>query len=161
MDGQDSELAYYGDPPRFDIRMVPLLGMERPSRSVIVADSKALREAVDVIGQQFRRETNNDVAPFSTERSDVEGVLFVSRRFHATFPIAAGAAGFAMEDGVWWMDWIWIHPYERGRGLMDVVWIDLEHRYGQFHIDGPYSRAMSAFLRRRNVSTERLNRPLK
>ncbi|WP_327074510.1 hypothetical protein OG196_32275 [Kitasatospora purpeofusca] len=154
-------MANFGDPPRFDIRMVPLLGMERPSsRSVIVADSKILREAVDVIGQQFQRETTSDIAPFSAERGEAEGVLFVSRRFHATFPIAAGAAGFAIEDGVWWMDWIRIHPYERGRGLMDAIWIDLENRYGQFHIDGPYSRAMLAFLRRRNIPTERLNRPL-
>jgi len=127
---------------------------------IVPADTGSLREVVELIGKQFKRETRYDFAPFDSSNWDQEGVLFASNRFLATFAIAAGAAGFAQENGTWWMDWIWIHPYERSSGLADRVWEELEARYGKFHIDGPYSNAMAALLRRHGVSPERLNHEL-
>ena len=58
------------------------------------------------------------------------------------------------------MDWMWIHPYERGSGLADNIWNALETRYGKFHIDGPYFNAMAALLRRHAVDPGRLNHEL-
>lgn len=58
------------------------------------------------------------------------------------------------------MDWVWVHPYERGTGLFRQSWKEMERLYGLFHIDGPYSASMSNFLRDQQIDPSRLNRPL-
>jgi hypothetical protein len=132
------ELTSFGSPPRFDIRMVPLLEEEKPPGSVLIpASTPGLRDAVAIFAQQFRRETSYDFAPFDIHDLTAHGVLFDSIRFQATFPIAAGAAGLTQKDGTWVMEWVWIHPYERGGRLLDRAWDELEREHGQFHIAGP------------------------
>jgi hypothetical protein len=156
-DDRSDELLHFGTPPRFDIRMVPLLGTERPSGGAVVvaADTPELRESVVVFAEQFRRETHYDFVPFDADDPSVQGALFVSLRFMATFPIAAGAAGLTQENGEWLLEWVWLHPYERGGRLFDRVWSELERKYGQFHIAGPYSAAMEKFLVRREIQRDR------
>lgn len=89
----------------------------------------------------------------------MDGVL-IDGRFLATFPIAAGAAGLSLRDGRWWMDWIWIHPYDRGRGLINKAMDDLEATHGDLGITGPYSPAMSAIIQRRGTTGDRLDHQL-
>jgi hypothetical protein len=158
--GRRELAAHFGEPPRFDMRMFPLLSLECPAGVLIPAVDYALREVVAEVGVQFKRETGYDLAPFDPSNPDMQGVLFDSQKFMATFPIAAGAAGFSRVDGVWWMDWVWVHPYERGTGLFRRAWGELEQLYGRFHVEGPYSASMSAFLRNEEVDPGRLNHSL-
>jgi hypothetical protein len=155
---QRFELEGFGVPPRFDMCMFPLLGEERPtSRVLIRAVTAQQRTTVAQIGMQFRRELSFDSAPFDPDDRNSEAVLIASKKFLATFPIAAGAAGLEQEDGQWVLKWAWLHPYERGTILFDEAWNELEARYGQFLVEGPYSRAMSAFFRRRGISDSRFD----
>jgi hypothetical protein len=63
------------------------------------------------------------------------------------WPGAAGAAAMSFSDGHRMLDWIWIHPYERGRRLMPIAWADLEATYGaDFLVRGPLAPAMRSFL---------------
>lgn len=74
--------------------MFPLLGDEKPRSSVLIPAVTPLhRQVVSEIGVQFRRELRYDFAPFDVDDPQSEGVLIDSKRFEATFPIAAGAAG--------------------------------------------------------------------
>lgn len=157
---QEHELAEFGTSPPFDMCMFPLLGMEkiRDSR-VLPASTRFLREIVDRIGRQFRREGRYDLAPFNVEDQGHHGVILLSSCFEATFPIAAGAAGFSLTAGSWQLDWIWLHPYERGTDHLGRAWDELETMFGQFKIDGPYSTAMKAVIRRRGISKDRLTLP--
>ncbi|WP_412540090.1 hypothetical protein R8Z50_30375 [Longispora sp. K20-0274] len=151
---QSEELASFGNPPRFDVRMFPLLGEEADRSAGVTrhADSLALRHIVADVGIQFKRELGYDTPPFDPGDPLGDGVLILSQKFIATFPIAAGAAEFIRhDDGAWMMTWIWLHPYERGNSLAGQVWDELEDRYGQFLIDGPLSPAMRAFLNRRQI----------
>ncbi|MFI5937849.1 hypothetical protein [Actinoplanes sp. NPDC051494] len=153
-----SELKRFGMPPRFDIRMFPLLGEERSYSSVLLrAVTSQQREVVEQVGMQFRRELRFDSAPFDPDDPDSEGVLIMSKRFAATFPIVAGAAGLESENGGWVLKWIWLHPYERGSLYIDEVWTELEGRYGAFFVEGPYSPAMGSFFRRRGVTDSRFD----
>ncbi|MFG1995309.1 hypothetical protein ACGFJ7_35570 [Actinoplanes sp. NPDC048988] len=153
-----AELEGFGIPPRFDMRMFPLLGEEQPSSSVLLrAVTPQQREVAEQVGMQFRRELRFDSAPFDPDDPDSEGVLIMSKRFAATFAIVAGAAGLEAEDGGWVLKWIWLHPYERGSLYIDEVWTELEGRYGAFFVEGPYSPAMSAFFRRRSVAESRFD----
>ncbi|WP_203962760.1 hypothetical protein [Actinocatenispora thailandica] len=154
---RQQELTQFGWPRRFDMIMIPLLDEdEGDSRVVLEATSVQNRYAVEQFAHQFRRETRYDFAPFNATDEDAHGVLLLARRFRATFPIAAGAAGFTVDDdGEWCMNWIWVHPYERGDELIDRAWDELEVRYGQFRIEPPYSPAMESFLRRRAITPDR------
>jgi hypothetical protein len=135
---RQEELIHFGAPPSFDIRMFPQLDDDLPFHcNVIHASTRHLRDVVEEIGKQFRREGGFDFQPFRADDPTSDGVLFNSRRFTATFAIAAGAAGFTQTDDTWSMDWVWLHPYERRYGRLDGAWDELELRYGQFHIDGP------------------------
>lgn len=127
---------------------------------VIPAATYELRKVVAEVGLQFKRESGYDLAPFDPSDPGVEGVLFASRKFKATFAIAAGAAGFSRFGDVWSMDWVWVHPYERGTGLFRRAWGELEQVYGLFHVDGPYSASLSAFFRAEEIDLGRLNHPL-
>jgi hypothetical protein len=150
------ELKDFGDPPPFDIRMFPLLGMDN-DRSIVTihASTEALRDIVEQIGRQFKRELGYDFPPFDPDDPDRDAVLINSWKFHATFLIAAGAAEFMRDDAGWIMTWIWLHPYERGGRLIEKAWPELEARYGEFRIEAPYSPAMEAFMRRHAITDER------
>ncbi|MEV6527227.1 hypothetical protein AB0M43_35380 [Longispora sp. NPDC051575] len=155
---REEELKYFGDPPRFDVRMFPLLGVDVDGSVGITrhADAYELRQVVAEIGMQFKRELRFDLPPFDPDDPRRDGVLILSRRFTATFAIAAGAAEFVEDDGGWTMTWIWLHPYERGGELIERAWEELEGRYGEFRIDGPFSPAMRAFLARQQIPDGRL-----
>ena len=77
--------------------------------------------------------------------------MLTSKRYTTCGTVIAGAAGFSSH--IWAdqgdrlaMSWVWIHPYERGQGLLWGRWKDLESEYGQFLIADPYSMAMVGFL---------------
>ncbi|GAA1656762.1 hypothetical protein GCM10009765_02790 [Fodinicola feengrottensis] len=54
------------------------------------------------------------------------------------------------------LEWIWIHPYDRGGRLFSQVWPELEATYGKFHIRGPYSKPMEVALHDLGITDGRL-----
>jgi hypothetical protein len=99
---QRFELEGFGVPPRFDMCMFPLLGEERPASHVLIrAVTEQQRAIVAQVGMQFRRELGFDSAPFDPDDPGSEAVLILSRKFLATFPIAAGAVGLEQDDDQW------------------------------------------------------------
>ena len=53
------------------------------------------------------------------------------------------------EPGCWGLDWVWVCPPGRRSGVLSRVWPMLRERFGDFHVEGPVSDAMQAFLTRR------------
>ncbi|MER7719008.1 hypothetical protein ABTX99_18990 [Streptomyces flaveolus] len=156
----------YGAGERTAIKMYPLLYTDKPGdgHALIPArEEMRLRKIVEAFGQCFRRELRFDFPPFDAAFVDVYGqlngaevVLFDAQGISATFPIAAGAAGLSFAGGHRVLDWIWLHPFERGRDLMPIAWADLEATYGDdFLVRGPLSPAMRGFLTRQGVDHAR------
>jgi len=84
--------------------------------------------------------------------------MFVSDRgWHHEFQTICGAAYF--EHGLrlreWNLNWVYVHPYERNTGLLTKHWGALEQEFGDFFIEGPYSRAMEGFLNKRMALNSR------
>ncbi|WP_205383118.1 hypothetical protein [Streptomyces actuosus] len=164
LDERRAELEAWPAHQRWHIEMHPLLHVDPPRLGVAIParDDMELRTAVETFGRYFKAELRFDFPPFVAEQREsdleqsVEGVLFSSRKLRATFPVAVGAAGLSVEAGERWLDWIWIHPFERGTGLMETIWSDLERIYGtSFKIAPPLSPAMASFLSRQGVASER------
>lgn len=159
-----------GAQERTTIRMYPLLHVDKPNYGHVMiraTDDMRLRRIVEEFGKCFRRELRFDFPPFSAEHFDFEGrpneaevVLFDAQRSTmATFPIAAGAAGLSLYEGRRVLEWIWLHPFERGDRLMEWAWVDLEAAYGDdFLVRGPLSGAMQGFLGKQGVREDRWKR---
>ncbi|MFI2486853.1 hypothetical protein ACH47X_08085 [Promicromonospora kroppenstedtii] len=144
----------------FAMRMFPLLGEEAVAGQVLIPVVAAGHEGVaEQIGLQFKRELSYDFNPFDLE-SDT---LLITSTFQATFPVVAGAVGMDNEDDHWVLRWAWLHPYERGPrhlgrgGQFALAWDQLEERYGDFYVEGPYSQAMYAFMKHRGISPSRFS----
>ncbi|MBS1828557.1 MAG: hypothetical protein JST93_24845 [Acidobacteria bacterium] len=48
------------------------------------------------------------------------------------------------------LQWIWLHPYRRRRGLLKNAWPYFEKRYRRFDVEGPLSPGMTAFIKKTN-----------
>ena len=42
-------------------------------------------------------------------------------------------------SGVWGLEWIYLHPFERGRGLLDDIKPLFDDLYPGYLFDGPFS----------------------
>ena len=148
------------DESLFAVRMFPVLGEEAVNGQVFIPVVTAEHEAIaEQIGMQFKRELGYDFNPHDPE-SDT---LLITSTFQATFPIVAGAIGMDTEDDHWVLRWAWLHPYERGTrhlgrgGQFTLAWDQLEERYGDFFVEGPYSRAMYTFMKHRGLAPSRFS----
>ncbi|MES2671359.1 MAG: hypothetical protein V4673_13210 [Pseudomonadota bacterium] len=57
-----------------------------------------------------------------------------------------GTAGFTDNDTEKVLEYCWIHPFWRGRGLLRRAWPKFSERFGPFHVSHPHSSAMRGFL---------------
>ena len=46
----------------------------------------------------------------------------------------------------WSLEWVWIHPFERGNGVLSRAWPGFKKEFGDFYIQPPLSWGMRAFL---------------
>ena len=97
----------------------------------------------------FKREMEFDFVqwnfPTTPGRVTEEGVgyLLCLREHPATI---AGACAFRERAEGWTMDWAWIAPGHRRRGLMRSHWARFVERFGDFPLELPLSDAMQAFV---------------
>ena len=99
-----------------------------------------LREIAQDFGRMFKQELRFDSPPFRTsyEQGAQEVYLIKSKRVLMLSPVACGAVGF--EPALNHLEWIWIHPFDRGKGLIDRAWDALEMLYGsEFTLEQPVS----------------------
>ncbi|HEY3894800.1 MAG TPA: hypothetical protein VGL88_05465 [Pseudonocardiaceae bacterium] len=77
-----------------------------------------LRRIAEQIGLQFRRETHFDFPPYSATDPDGQHVILLEGRYAIAYAkLIAGAIGIYRADTDPYLGWVWVHPYERGRGL--------------------------------------------
>lgn len=97
--------------------------------------------------QYFRREFRYDFVQFCEKEDDeYEAYIFTE------YDDAIGACCFRKrenkEDSWWALQWIWLHPYFRDRGVLSKHWKFFESRYEIFDVERPLSNAMKQVLLR-------------
>ena len=112
---------------------------------------------VERIGYYFKREMHYDFAPYSAESRSYDNCAYLiaeHRGIHCIDPEAnihhaLGAVGFTCrDDRPHILEWVWLHPYLRRRGVLRSAWHTLEDRHSAFAVRSPISPAMEAFLER-------------
>jgi hypothetical protein len=53
----------------------------------------------------------------------------------------------------WWLEWIWLHPYERRKGLLSRHWPAFVEEFGNFYVAPPLSHSMKQFLEKKGIAT--------
>jgi hypothetical protein len=149
-------LPYY----RIDLSEVPAAFVDQPNEPVAVRSKSPskLRKAVERFAIYFRREFHYDFVQFSAKEKPGDdepyaAYLFASER--NSYPrLWVGACCFRWReyDDVeprWVVQWMWLHPYFRGKGILGHAWDKFHEVHGNFYCEPPLSRAMEAFLRKR------------
>jgi hypothetical protein len=113
----------------------------------------ALRRIIEEFAQYFQRELGYDYVQFrATDRSDYRAWLFASPPVQSP-RVWAGACSFRFQDNPhigrrWVLQWVWLHPYVRRRGLLGQAWSVFHETLGDFYVPPPFSDSMVAFLKR-------------
>ena len=153
---------------RYTIR-VPLLNVDdigfSDSAALVTANSpEHVLAAVHQLALYFRREMRFDFPQFfdPTEATDEafrrqpwEAWLIPgSPRVDSIRPLVFGAGVFHQYESGWCLDWVWVHPFLRGKGVLRSAWREWTDRYGDFQLSKPISPAMPKFVARQRQQPE-------
>jgi hypothetical protein len=119
------------------------------------------RRYVEKMARYFMRELDLDHVQFcareyeASEEDPYSAWLFVAESSNVLPPGTRifGACCFRRRDftdcqSPWSLEWVWLHPYFRNHGCLTQVWPIFRNRFGGFEVEGPYSKAMAAFLKK-------------
>ena len=127
-------------------------GCRNPLRVVIKSPAEH-RRAVWRISQFFRREFGYDFDQYEYEgkESDPDHVAYLwvppdvelaGWRVHCI-----DATCFRKREASMRMEWVWLNPFFRSRGLLGNAWPMLKAIHGEFQLCPPLSPAMEGFLK--------------
>ena len=114
------------------------------------------KTVVENIGYYFKREMRYDLAPYSAESRSYHNFAYLiaeHQGIHCRDPKAniyhaIGAIGITCDDAEpHILEWAWLHPYVRRRGIMKCAWSLLEKRHPEFNLRSPLSNSMEAFVK--------------
>jgi len=120
------------------------------------------RKALTQCARYFKREFRYDFVQFAErpERGETPentiGYLFESHhKIIYDRALAVGGCCFRWREypglrPMWALQWIWIHPYKRGAGILSRAWPEFEKRFGHFLVEPPISSGMKYFLKKHN-----------
>ncbi len=118
--------------------------------------AKPLKRAVHQIARYFRREFEYDFVLYDMDERDSDHVAFLFPENEdedlISFPTATVSAccfRWRQWDNAphgWALQWIWLHPYKRDKGILRELWSTFRYLFGDFHPEPPLSKAMAGFL---------------
>jgi hypothetical protein len=132
------ELPYLYDLSFKDQNGLPVLVNEESPPS--------LPKAVEKLAIYCRYELHIDFPQYTARTDvthpDVSAWLWTDYDWEGVF--AVGGCSFRRDI----LEWVWIHPYYRGRGLLKKAWPVFIDLYGNFAIEPPLSHAMQGFVKK-------------
>jgi hypothetical protein len=142
----------------FDIVCPEVVGEGKPLVRVTMRSPKQHRKAVYLFAAYFMRQFGYDFVPYGLNGNDTDphhvAFLWVAREYADSFCDSAwlvpciGACCFRPSEIGMAMQFMWLHPFFRRRGLLTQAWPQFEQEFGRFHVEGPLSDAMEAALKK-------------
>lgn len=106
-----------------------------------------LRRIAEQLGLQFTRETRFDSGIYSAKAPSGSVLLLPSPRWQLAYArLVAGAVGMVPSEDPEYpgISWVYVHPYERGRGLVDDAWDFILSTWSGIKFLGPFTTAGQA-----------------
>jgi hypothetical protein len=107
-----------------------------------------IKAYVKKFAEFFRKEFRYDFVQFCPKEIDnYNAFLFPTTDFMSL----VGACCFREREykdtgRKWCLQWIWLHPYYRDKGILKKNWKYFEDMLGDFYVETPYSSSMRGFL---------------
>lgn len=144
---------------RIDLRDILVKYREHQLLRVVSGSDIRLRKEVERLAYYFKRELHFDFLQYeATDNTSHTAYLFANEMRHIP-RVWVGACCFRtrtfkdLEKPYEALQWIWIHPYYRNRGILLKSWSTLRKNHGDFFAEPPVSPAMRAFLIKHNVDS--------
>ena len=138
-------------PPRSAANAITLTGTSVTLHPVVCGNPMRDRRAVEQMARYFLRESGTDFMQFCALERDESYCAFLWCVRYA----CVGACCFRDRDGTMALQWVWLHPYARNRGILGATWPVFIGQFGSgFPVEGPYSDAMRHFLRGRGYDAQ-------
>lgn len=144
----------------------PTKGIDRDLVAVDRRSPRTHHAILERFALYFKREFHFDFPQFEAGELQVDFRAWIFAAEPDSGWRAFGAACFrpnedpACTQTRWSLDWIWLHPYFRGRGHLKEAWpIFTGALGGCVFVQPPYSSAMESFLR--SVEPNTLAKPLR
>lgn len=111
------------------------------------------KKAVELMATYFRREFGYDFVQYSANEflDDSETLAWLwATGYPQDYTIIGGGCFRKREwkdlPNAWAMQWIWLHPYFRRKGILTRAWPVFTAMFGPFDVEEPVSNAMDHFL---------------
>lgn len=62
-----------------------------------------------------------------------------------------GVARFIRDEDFWSLDWVWLHPYKRNKGILSQAWSSLQKEFGDFTVIQPNSAVRRVIQKHRQT----------
>ena len=118
----------------------------------------SIHKAVEQLAYYFKREGAFDFVQYTANEDrhnkNSKAYIWIDTDWDDTF--AVGACEFRFLGDVdqikdWSLQWVWMHPYYRCKGLLTQAWPHFIKQYGKdFHCAPPLSGEMECFLKKMN-----------
>lgn len=136
----------------------------KTGKNILFIDAESpreLKDGLEKIALYFKRESLFDCVQYKSKlhinsvENETIGLIFYDVAIdettdaHRDIPLrilGGGCFKKVSQQKVWCLDWIWLHPYERRKGLLSTHWEDVEERFGKVIFSKPLSKAMEAFI---------------
>ena len=106
----------------------------------------------------FKREMEYDFIqwglPPKKGRPREDGIGYLLAEVNTPSTIV-GACAFRERSGTWTMDWAWLAPKYRRRGVMQRYWHRFVEAFGDFPLEYPLSEAMREFVLKHGTAAQR------
>jgi hypothetical protein len=137
---------------RFTIKLPRLTKGIDNDRVLIIPASPPLHHTIlERFGYYFKRELRYDFPAFEPSEDQMYMAWIFAWNQGLDGWRAFGACEFNPGDaprGGWWLEWIWFHPYFRGKGYLKKAWSSfVAELKTAIEVRPPFSRAMLSFLR--------------
>jgi hypothetical protein len=149
------QLRYY----RIELKKIPRKYRRVNPLKVTRRSPFNLRKQVERFAVYFRREFGYPITEFKAkENREYTAYLFAVSDGTAA-DAWVGACCFRPESYSYSTEgetlrWVWIHPYQRRRGILSRAWAKLRANHGDFFVEPPLSPAMLRFVLKHNRDSQ-------
>lgn len=122
---------------------------------VVESDAReSWKAALETMAEFFKKESRYTHLQYCQyeHSADCFGILFVERARdqvqnidHHPHRVIGGACFWQQLDESFCLDWIWLHPFARNRGMFKQCLTKFEVRFGRFSLTFPLSPEMEKF----------------
>jgi hypothetical protein len=137
--------------PAPDPRLLAALDEEASPEEVLASSPQWKHDLVWEFACRFRREFGYDFLQYGRRQRDLDAVAFLFADDTGTFGRAAPIGGCCFRlrrEKHWGLQWIWLIPDVRRKGVLKRRWESFQRRFGEFNIEEPLSDAMQEFARK-------------